>query len=390
MAHEIRLYGPIGGFFGYTADEILRQIPENAKEVTIRIHSPGGSVGEGLAMYHALRDHPANITTIVDGYAASSASFVMLAGDVVQVHRNSIIYVHNPWTYAEGNASELRKTVAMLDVHAEAILDIYKQRTDMTENDLRDMMDETKFFRGAEAVDNGFADVVLDDAEAEAQIAAMLRFEEIAANYEGDTKVSTQKTRRELNDDNAELSKQLTAKDEAIATMAADHKAALAASKSDADAKTGEVEAKSVELTDKLTTAEAALAAEKKQGDEVREQRDGALAKIEEISGKLDVATKDASDKAEHVTKLVGALKNPATADAVLKEVGVSDLTVTADADAEAIAAEKRAQEEAKNNKPKNIKEEYEAMAQGPERTKFMEDNQKAILACGEEDTDDA
>ena len=53
-----------------------------------------------------------------------------------------MVFVHNPWMLAEGNAAELRKAADSLDVHAEAIKDIYMQRTDMSADELQDMMDD--------------------------------------------------------------------------------------------------------------------------------------------------------------------------------------------------------------------------------------------------------
>ena len=197
MNNEIKLYGPIGGYFGITAEEILNQIPEDATEITLRIHSPGGSVGEGLAMYNALRDHEARVICIVDGYAASSASFVMLAGDEIKVHKSSMVFIHNPWTVAEGNSNELRKVAEDLDKHADAILEIYKDRTGMDETELRQMMDDSIFMLGAEAHENGFADSVIDDAEANNAIAAMLDFDRMAAQLKGE-EMTTVKTRKEV------------------------------------------------------------------------------------------------------------------------------------------------------------------------------------------------
>src|SRR4051812_31306165 len=42
--------------------------------INLRINSPGGSVFDGLAIYNALRDHPATVTCYIDGMAASIAS----------------------------------------------------------------------------------------------------------------------------------------------------------------------------------------------------------------------------------------------------------------------------------------------------------------------------
>ena len=374
MNHEIRLYGPIGGFSGFTAEEIVGQIPEDAEEVTLRIHSPGGSVGEGLAIYHALRDHKAAITTIVDGYAASSASFLMLAGDVRQVHRNSIVFVHNPWTQGEGDAAELRKIADGLDVHTAAIMDIYKQRTGMDEDDLRDMMDETAFFRGVDAIANGFATEVLDDPEAEAQIAAMLTFEGMAAQVK-EIGMSTQKTRKEI---------------EAAATVQAQ----------ELDAAKAEIKTLKMAQDDYVKGVqvehEAALVAKDESRAAVQAELDIANAMINEVNSKVAQleqahaelvevhATLQAESESQgaELVKAQAALKNPAVADAVL---GEATAQAQVKIDAEADEAEKKAASESGDDEPKDALEEYEAMEAGHSRQAFYSKNHRQIHALIEQ-----
>jgi ATP-dependent Clp endopeptidase proteolytic subunit ClpP len=362
MSHEIKLYGPIGGFFGFTADELIAQIPDNAKEVTLRIHSPGGSVGEGLAIYHALRDHPAQIRTIVDGYAASSASFVMLAGDVREVHRNSIVFVHKAHTGMEGNADELRKAADGLDVHDEAILDIYNQRTGMALEDLTEMMKETAFFRGVDAVENGFATAVIDNPEANAQIAAMLTFEGLAAGAKEGTSM---KTRKVIEAENKDLTGQVEA-------IRQERDESIEAARAELNTVKGEMQAQIDELTaSDVTKAESITALE---------------SKVEEVEALVVDATEEAeATKAELATvqgaleKAEAALANPALADASLKDADGKNIPA-AQIDAEADAAEKAAQEAAEDDKPKNILEQFEAMEQGADRTAFWADNKREIL----------
>ena len=368
MNHEIRLYGPIGGFLGYTAEKLIAQIPEDAKEVTLRIHSPGGSVGEGLAMYHALRDHSARIITVVDGYAASSASFVMLAGDDRHVHRNSIVFVHNPWTYAEGNADELRKTADGLDVHAEAILDVYKQRTGMDESELRDMMDETAFFRGVDAKENGFATAVIDDKEAESQIAAMLRFEGMAAQAK-EQSMSRQKTRKEIEQAHAEAVAELeTARAEkATATAEMD---ALKTEHAEA------IAAKDAAIAENAAQIETLVAAGKSLSDKVDEQK----ALIETAATDLDAAQARVVTVEAELTTAKASLADPAFADA---RKTAAEKLATAQADAEANEAEKtaKAKAEAEENENGDVWEQYYALS-GSERTNFWNEHKDELRAA--------
>jgi len=362
MSHEIKLYGPIGGFFGFTAEEILADIPDDAKEITLRIHSPGGSVGEGLAIYHGLRDHPAKVRTIVDGYAASSASFVMLAGDEREVHRNSIVFVHQAHTEAQGNADELRRTADGLDVHDDAIRDIYNQRTGLDDAELRTMMSDTAFFRGVDAKEKGFATAVIDDPEANAQIAAMLTFEGLAAGAKEGTQM---RTRKEIEADNKDLK---TKVDE----IAAERDESILAARTELETVKGEMQGQ----IDELTKA----AAEKAESITALESE------VEEVEALIVDATEESeASKAELATaqtaleKAEAALKNPAVADASLQDAD-ADAIPQADVDAEADQAEQDAKA-ADKVEPGNVYEQYEAMESGPERKAFLAANRPAILA---------
>lgn len=105
-----------------------------ASEIRVRILSGGGSVPDGLAIYNALRDHPARIVTINDGLAASIASLIFCAGDERIVAANAMTMVHAPWTYAGGNAQQLRDTADMLDAWAAAMAASYAAATGKTKD----------------------------------------------------------------------------------------------------------------------------------------------------------------------------------------------------------------------------------------------------------------
>jgi len=394
MTHEIRLYGPIGGFFGFTADEIMAGIPNDATEITLRVHSPGGSVGEGLALYHALRDHNARVRTIVDGYAASAASFLMLAGDDREVHRNSIIFLHNPFTVTQGTADDLRRAANGLDVHAAAILDIYKQRTGMDEGELREMMEETAFFRGEQAKENGFATAVIDDPEAEAQIAAMLDFEGMAAKAKEDA-VSKQKTRNEMNLAAQAQTEQIAAlegKVKEAEAKAAEHEQAIEAK---AEAVRVEIQAKLDESLAAVAARDAEVAGLTERVTDMEAASAESATQIETILAAKAVAVALAATEKARADKAEQALQNPAFADAAL--ASTTGLPAPY-ADAEADAAEASAREAAEEQDDAPHYAKYSAlMAAGQarqarsywrEHAKEINEEQKALAAQDEQNTD--
>ena len=103
-AVEVLLYDEIGGWWGLTADDFAKDLAAvKAKQITLRINSPGGDVFDGLAIYNSLRLHPADVTCRVEGLAASAASFIAMAGDTIQVCRGSMMMIHDAMGFGIGN-----------------------------------------------------------------------------------------------------------------------------------------------------------------------------------------------------------------------------------------------------------------------------------------------
>ncbi len=68
--------------------------------------------------------------------------------------------VHNPWTFAAGNAKELRKTADDLEKFEQSLMSTYMGRTNKSEEEVRSLLDEETWLTAAEAVELGFADKV--------------------------------------------------------------------------------------------------------------------------------------------------------------------------------------------------------------------------------------
>ena len=371
MNHEIKLYGAIDGYWN-SAEEIIGSIPDDATEITMRIHSPGGSVWEGVAIYNALRDHKAKVTTIVEGYAASIASVIMLAGDVRKIHKSSMVMIHNPWAMTGGNAEELRKVAENLDVCAEAIVGIYEDRTDMSAAEINDLMESESYFLGELATDRGFATEVMNDVEAENKIAAMLDMDKFVAQTKEKGVMGTQMTRKQIETAHAEDKAKLEAMGVEFSALKESGPIALDALKAE---HVTAIEAKDVEITGakaEVETAQAKIVEIETASVEAAEAH--AAIVVEFDAAKVEIEAKDAE-----LIKAKAALENPAVADAILAET-----TKLAQAQAEAIAddAERDAIAKAKAEAPKDIVEEYERMEQGADRQAFLAKNERAIYAC--------
>lgn len=149
--------------------EDLQQI-SGCKKITIRMNSYGGDAGVSNTIHNRLRDLAkggAKLTCIVDGVAMSGGSLIMCACDTVKVNPSSLIMIHKCWGFMFGgyNADELREIATEQDAWDKMQAEIYTRKTGLPKDEILDMMAATTYMTGREAVEKGFADEVLEDAE---------------------------------------------------------------------------------------------------------------------------------------------------------------------------------------------------------------------------------
>lgn len=126
------------------------------KEVRISVNSEGGSIKEGLGIYHAIRSH-GNCVVEVAGYAASIASVFPLAAKRRISPPGSLWMLHNPWSYVEGNAAEMRQAADGLEAHGDELVALYVLGTGRSEAEIRDAMDGVRWFTSKDALKFGLA-----------------------------------------------------------------------------------------------------------------------------------------------------------------------------------------------------------------------------------------
>jgi ATP-dependent protease ClpP protease subunit len=155
------MYDEIGGY-GIRAQDFINELNGiEASEINVHINSPGGEVFEGLAIYQALKNHPANINVTVDSLAASIASVIAMAGDSVKMAKNAEFMIHDGHAQMSGNSTELTKMVALLDRASDNIASVYADRAGGDVTQWRAAMQTETWFNAEEAVAAGLADAVL-------------------------------------------------------------------------------------------------------------------------------------------------------------------------------------------------------------------------------------
>ena len=159
---ELYIYGDITDNHLMDSDvtnyDVVQRLQEmDANEIHVYINSYGGSVSAGLAIYNALKRHPAQVVTYCDGMACSIASVIFMAGDIRIMNKASLLMIHNAWTYAEGNAEELRKQADDLEKITSASIAAYMTHVNLSKPKLKALMDAETWLTPKEALRYGFA-----------------------------------------------------------------------------------------------------------------------------------------------------------------------------------------------------------------------------------------
>lgn len=168
---DIRIYGEIGTEVRVTdvADAVDAA---DGGPITLRVNSPGGDVAEGFAIMHRLREHPGAVTAVVEGMAASAASFIAVGGaDRVVMRPASQLMVHDALSLIVGNQADLLRAAGDLDGRSADIAEVYAAKAGGTADEWRDLMRQETWYSAAEAVAAGLADEVADGRGAPAAVA---------------------------------------------------------------------------------------------------------------------------------------------------------------------------------------------------------------------------
>lgn len=131
-------------------------------DVLIYINSPGGSAFEGLACFNTLLRYPGRKVVVIEGMAASAATFIAMAGDEIQMNEASFMMIHNSSGLTLGTSDDHADTMAFLEKVDAMQATIYAARTGLPEDDIRAMMAAETWMTGREAVEQGFATTLIE------------------------------------------------------------------------------------------------------------------------------------------------------------------------------------------------------------------------------------
>lgn len=135
----------------------------DGEDLLVHINSFGGMTFEGVAIFNALMDYSGNVDVQIDGIAASAASIVAMAGKTLKGRSNTMLMIHKGWTWAKGNAVQLRKTADMLEKIDAAADETYMKKFNGTKEELLVLIGNETYLTAQEAMEKGFYDEVIEE-----------------------------------------------------------------------------------------------------------------------------------------------------------------------------------------------------------------------------------
>ena len=161
----VHIYNEIGGW-GITADDFVSDLNNVTQgSLDVRINSKGGDVFDGIAIFNALRQHPAYVTTKVDALAASIASVIAQAGDERIMVQHSQMMIHDAHGVCVGGSEDMASFSDLLEKQSNLIAELYASRSGGNASEFRALMSQESWLTAEEAVEVGLADRVVKPAD---------------------------------------------------------------------------------------------------------------------------------------------------------------------------------------------------------------------------------
>jgi ATP-dependent protease ClpP protease subunit len=139
-----------------------------AKELLVRLNTPGGDIIDTFALYQAIKNHSAKVTVRIESLAASAGSVLAMAGDKVEAYPSSLMMIHNAWVCVAGNRFELQDTADLLEKIDNNMQEIYTAKTKIGKREIADMLKNETWLSAREMKEKGFIDSILDGKGAKA------------------------------------------------------------------------------------------------------------------------------------------------------------------------------------------------------------------------------
>lgn len=207
----IYLKGDVG--FEITAENVLKQIDiKSTEKLRVVVNSPGGFVFEAFEIYNIFKSYKGKIEMVLMPYAASAASYIVMAGDTISAFKNSIWMAHRVSSIAIGDADEMMREAEIMQSLENVIIEAYQSRIAMSKDEMKAAMKNEMWLIGWEQLtERGMIDNIIDDIaeielpDEEIEDAEKSVKESEAENFQSFLKMRIAKSESRMKSDNEKI-----------------------------------------------------------------------------------------------------------------------------------------------------------------------------------------
>ncbi|PIP68648.1 MAG: ATP-dependent Clp endopeptidase, proteolytic subunit ClpP [Candidatus Omnitrophica bacterium CG_4_9_14_0_2_um_filter_42_8] len=149
------------------AQMLFLQMEDRQRDINIYIHSPGGSVTAGLAIYDTMQFVKPDVCTYCVGQAASMGAVLLAAGAKGKRHAlpNARVMIHQPWGGVQGQASDISIQAKEILKMRDRINEILAKHTGKPLDKIQKDTDRDYFMSGQESLEYGIIDEVITESK---------------------------------------------------------------------------------------------------------------------------------------------------------------------------------------------------------------------------------
>ena len=163
---RVMLTGPIDGPLAerVCAQLLVIEAEQPDLPITLYLHSPGGEVDAGFAIYDTMQALRCDVATVCLGFAASMAQFILCGGTPGRraAHAHSRILMHQPLGSVQGYAVDIAIQAEQFSIMRRLMAELTAQHTGQTVDRILADGDRDRWFTPEEALDYGMIDHIIE------------------------------------------------------------------------------------------------------------------------------------------------------------------------------------------------------------------------------------
>ncbi len=134
------------------------------RDISLYIHSPGGSVTAGFAIYDTMRAIESDVATVALGFAASMGQFLLSSGTPGKRFAlpNASIVMHQPHGGFGGTAADIQIQAKQILHFKRRMAELTSEQTGRSLEQVTADADRDRWFTANEALEYGFIDSIVE------------------------------------------------------------------------------------------------------------------------------------------------------------------------------------------------------------------------------------